>query len=66
MLVSWWRRVAVRGVDVWWLVVWSSWGVVATRSWRFIVVCCGGSCDVAPASHVKKEVGGRGLWDSPA
>ena len=62
MLVSWWRRVAVRGVDVWWLVVWLSWGVVATRSWWFIVVCHCGLCDVAPASHVKKEVGGGGLW----
>ena len=61
MLVSWWRRVAVRGVDVWWLVVWSSWGVVATCSWRFVVVCCCGSCDVTPASHVKKEVGGQGV-----
>ena len=62
MLVSWWRRMAVHGVDVWWLVVWSSWGIVATRSWRLVVVCRCGSCDVAPASHVRKEVGGGGLW----
>ena len=62
MLVSWWRHVAIRGVAVWWLVVWSSWGVVATRLWRFIVICHCGSCDMAPASHVKKRwgVGGYG------
>ena len=41
-------------------------GGVVVMGRRFVVVCRCGSCDVAPASHVKKEVGGRGLWDSPA
>ena len=53
---SWCRRVVAGGVVV-----------MGRRGHSFVAVRCRcGSCDVAPASHVKKEVGGGGLWDSPA
>ena len=52
---SWCRGVVAGGVVV-----------MGRHGHSFMAVCCCGSCDVAPASHVKKEVGGGGLWDSPA
>ena len=60
LLVSQWICVAAHGVVGWWLVLWLSWGIMATCSWWFVVVCCGGSCDVTPASHVRKEEVGEG------
>ena len=60
LLMSWWIHVATHGVVGWWLVLWLSWGIVATCSWWFVVICHGGLCAVTPASHIRKEEMGEG------